>query len=377
MTTRLLIFLTDDTSSILVRGQLKFLINKDFDVHVGVCQSSRLEVNKFDDGVVVHPIDFVRQPSPLRDLRSLIQAIRLIHNLRPDVVHASTPKAGLLGMIAARMCRIPIRAYQVRGLRYESETGLARWLYRGAERLAMTCATEVLFNSESLRALAEQDALVDEHRGIVLGSGNGVDCDHFSPARSGERTNNLRSLGIPDDACVIGFVGRMTRDKGISDLVEVFDSIAAISTWLLLVGPFEDGDALSSDLRTRIRRHPRIVHRDWIDDPRVAFTSIDVLAFPSYREGLPNAVLEAQACAVPVVGYAATGTIDAVIDTETGFLVPVGDRKALENSLRVTLEDHQLRQRLGIRAREYVITSFQQRDVWERIAAVYRSTPRV
>ena len=119
---------------------------------------------------------------------------------------------------------------------------------------------------------------------------------------------------MPDDATVVGFVGRFTRDKGIADLIGAFTSTLRErgDVWLLLVGQFEDGDPVPPDVRRTIESDDRIVTVPWLADTGVAYRAMDVLAFPSYREGLPNVPLEAQLCGVPVVAYAATGTVDAV-----------------------------------------------------------------
>ncbi len=368
---RVLVLLTDEMSAVLVRGQLGSLIESGCSVAVGTRRTSANSF--FDDGTEVHHIDFVRQPSPIADVRALAQTVRLIRKIGPDVVHTSTPKAGLLGTIAAWLCRVPVRVYQVRGLRYETETGGRRRLYRLFERISMRLATHVLFNSASLRTLAESDRLIEPGRGVVLGSGNGVDTQRFTPVANEDRQRARHGFGIPENATVIGFVGRLTHDKGIADLMSAFDELTAENVWLLLVGTFEAGDPVDSHVVTAINSHPRIVHREWVDDTRDVYAAIDVLAFPSFREGLPNVPLEAQACGVPVIGYAATGTVDAVVDGETGVLVSIGDRSALADSLATVLDDADLRENLGQQGREFVSTNFQPEAVWARIAEMYRS----
>jgi glycosyltransferase involved in cell wall biosynthesis len=370
----------------LVRGQLAYLIDSGIEVSVGTRMVER-DNSPFDPGVEAHHIDFVRQPSPLADLRALWQTIQLIRRLRPDIVHASTPKAGLLGMIAARLCRVRIRVFQVRGLRYETEVGYRRRLFRFLERTSIALGTHVFFNSNSSLAIAQRDHLIEPGNVIVLGSSSGVDATRFTPITTAERMQCREEIGLPLDAQVIVFVGRLTKDKGTEDLVDVFTSPDFTTTgftntgftsgegdgfWLLLVGTFEDGDRISPSVRRTIAEHPRIVHHPWMDDTRRAYATADVLAFPSYREGLPNGPLQAQACGIPVVAYAATGTVDAVVDGETGILVPVGDRKALRHALLQVLEDEELRLRLAHAGREHVVTHFQPHKVWEQMVDIFR-----
>lgn len=377
-----LVLLTDPTSSILVRGQLSHLIHHGF--RVGVLTSGRDSdgPSRFDPMVAVHHVDFVRRPSLRADLRALRQVIALVRMQKPALVNASTPKAGLIGMIASRLTRVRVRVYQVRGLRYETETGWRRLFYRVTERVAMRLATHVLFNSSSLRSVAEQDHLLAPGRGIVLGSGsgNGIDVERFHPATPTQRRDQRARFGLPDDAVVIGFVGRLTPAKGLPDLIAAFDSFGPAensdvtrSPWLLLIGSTEPEDPLDDSTRRLIAENPRIVHVEWLDDTAPVYAAMDVLAFASYREGLPNVPLEAQACGVPVVGYAATGTVDAVVDGHTGLLVPVGDRVALSTSLRAIVDDSEQRARLGSEARRWVAATYACTTVWERLAEAYRT----
>ncbi len=347
--TKVLYLLTDEISSVLVRGQLGHLVEAGFDVTVAARRSTPTEPpepDKWDAGVHVQHLPFVREPSPLADLRALWTTIRLIRRLRPTLVNASTPKAGLLGMLAAWLCRVPVRVYVVRGFRFETARGWRRRLFRSLEWVAFRCANHVLFNSRSLMTIGEQERLITPGRGEVIGggSGNGIDVARFADDTLPTRAAARERFGLPADATVVGFVGRFTRDKGIADLVSVFTSTLRGSpelpdVWLLLVGQFEDGDPVPEAVRATIVGDERIVTVPWLDHTGVAYRAMDVLAFPSYREGLPNVPLEAQLCGVPVVGYAATGTVDAVAPDQStvadsgpgssSALVTVGDVTAL------------------------------------------------
>jgi glycosyltransferase involved in cell wall biosynthesis len=333
--------------------------------------------NGWDHGVAVEHLPFVREPSPIADLRVLGATIGLIRRVRPAIVNASTPKAGLLGMLAARVCRVPVRVYVVRGLRFETAAGWRRRLFRRSEWVAMRCANHVVFNSRSLLAVAERERLVPAGRAEVIGggSGNGIDVARFGPDVLPARSDARRDLGLPPDARVVGFVGRFTRDKGIADLIDGFRSMLSerADVWLLLVGQFEQGDPVSADVRRVIESNDRIVIVPWLADPGVAYRAMDVLAFPSYREGLPNVPLEAQLCGVPVVAYAATGTVDAVGDGVGGVLVPVGAVEALAAALAELLDDPVRRQAIGDRGSEWVVERFDQRSLWNRLVDRYRS----
>jgi glycosyltransferase involved in cell wall biosynthesis len=364
---RVLYLITNDISARFLRGQLGYLIEHGFDVEVGTRLSD--PPAEFDDGVVVHDLPYEREPSPIADLRALVATIRLIRRLRPDVVNASTPKAGLLGTIAGWLARVPQRAYVVRGLRFETLTGRRRTVLRWLERLATACATDVVYNSTSLLDVAEAEHAVRRGRGRVLGagSGNGIDIARYADLPS--RTTARAALGLRPDVKVIGFVGRLTRDKGIVDLVEAFSEVADDAT-LLLVGDFEDADPVPDEVRRTIAESPRIVHMPWVDETRRVYPAMDVLAFPSYREGLPNVPLEAQLCGIPVVAYAATGTVDAVVRGHGNRLVPLGDVAALSVALGSSPEDPE-------GSSGWVAEQFGSDRVWSRLNDLYEGGARV
>ena len=286
--------------------------------------------------MTVEHLPFVREPSPVADLRALWATIRLIRRLRPTIVNASTPKAGLLGMLAAWLCRVPVRVYVVRGFRFETATGWRRRLFRSLEWVAIRCANHVLFNSRSLMAVGEREGLIKPGRGEVIGggSGNGIDVSRFADDVLPTRAEARERFGLPAEATVVGFVGRFTRDKGIADLVERvhLDAARAARRVAAAGRPVRGGrprPARRAGRRSNTTNGSSPCRGS--TTPGVAYRAMDLLAFPSYREGLPNVPLEAQLCGVPVVGYAATGTVDAVAPGSA--LVPVGDVQALSEEI--------------------------------------------
>jgi glycosyltransferase involved in cell wall biosynthesis len=376
--TRVLYLLTDEISSVLVRGQLGHLVGEGFDVTVAAHRSASHEPpepGKWDDGVSVEHLPFVREPSPFADLRALWATIRLIRRRRPTIVNASTPKAGLLGMLAAWLCRVPVRVYVVRGFRFETATGWRRRLFRTLEWVAIRCANHVVFNSRSLMDVGEREGLIATGRGEVIGggSGNGIDVSRFADDVLPTRTQARERLGLPADATVVGFVGRFTRDKGIADLTDAFTSTLRQrpDMWLLLVGQFEEGDSVPLAVRETIEHDERIVTVPWLDHPGVAYRAMDLLAFPSYREGLPNVPLEAQLCGVPVVGYAATGTVDAV--APGSILVPVGDVDALSGAILAQVDVETGRSSSERQEATWVVENFERTRLWSGLVDRYHA----
>ena len=207
------------------------------------------------------------------------------------------------------------------------------------ERVACLCAHRVICVSESMRQKAIDLGIVDARRTVVLASGSyaGVDTNRFAPtAEVLRRADQLRrQLRIPSEAPVVGFVGRLTRDKGIAELVEAYLKLRKRfpELRLLLVGDVEDADPLPPKTRHHIESESRIIHTGFVEDPVPYYHVMDVLAFPTHREGFGNAAIEANAAGKPVVAARATGVVDSVIDGVTGILVPVGDAGALAEAL--------------------------------------------
>jgi glycosyltransferase involved in cell wall biosynthesis len=365
------------TAHVLLAGQLEGMRGEGFDVTVVSSPGAELGAVGSREGVATVSVPMARAINPVADAVALARLLRVFRARRPDLVNAGTPKAGLLGMIAARITRVPVRIYTLRGLRLETTTGATRSVLAATEWVAAACAHRVVCVSASVRARMIDLGLARAAKSLVLGPGssNGVDTQRFRPAEPAERAQARSALGLPPDACVVGFVGRFTRDKGIEDLLGAFTRVvvpAVGSARLLLIGDFEEGDAVPAAVRERLRDTPGVHFAGFVSDTAPCYRAMDVLAFPSYREGFPNAPLEAAASGLPIIGYAATGTVDAVVDGVTGTLVPVGDADALGAALRDTLGDYALRAAHGHAGRKRVVREFRREVVWARWAAFYR-----
>jgi glycosyltransferase involved in cell wall biosynthesis len=286
----------------------------------------------------------------------------------------STPKAGLLGSLAAMLCRVPVRIYFLRGLKLETCAGIKHRILLATERIASACAHVVLCNSDSLRNRALDLGVASKTKLCVLGAGssNGVDIRRFAPG-----SNNLRHrLGLPQDAPVVGFVGRLTRDKGLPELVEAFDAILAArpDAHLLLVGWFDASeDALDDDLRSRIRNHPQIHLTGFVPDTAPYYRAMDVMVLPTWREGFPNVVLEAAASGIPVITTLATGSRDAVVPEVTGLLIPPGYPEAISESVLQLLRDPRRCRRMGRAARAWVLDHYVNDRVLGATVRYYKS----
>ncbi len=329
------------------------------------------------EGALSVAIPMEREIHPLKDLRSLWNLYRAIRHTRPELVDVSTPKAGLLGSVAATLARVPCRVYTLRGLRLETATGFKRWILWLAERIACACSHRVVPVSESLRLRAIQLRLVSADKAHSLGNGScGVDTDRFTPKnRATETVQQLRrNLGLTGNESVIGFVGRFVKDKGIRELVQSFRelSLSRPNLRLLLVGDFENGDPVEPEIRQYIVTTPAILTPGFVADTAPYYALMDVFVLPTYREGFPVVPLEAQASAVPVITTNATGAVDSVRHGVTGFIVPVGDAKALTSAIDAMLRKPEMALDMGHAGRKWMVSDFRPEVIWHAHAKMYR-----
>jgi glycosyltransferase involved in cell wall biosynthesis len=360
-----------------MRGQLASLRESGFEVSVITSPGERLDAAEHSEGIKIHAVPMAREVSPWKDLKSLVRLYQVVRRLRPSITNVGTPKAGLLGGIAAWLARVPCRFYTLRGLRCETTRGLKFRILLLSERIACSCAHRVICVSESLRQKAVALGIVEPHRTLVLGSGssNGVNFSQYSPTLPLlQSAAKLRlELKIPLESQVVGFVGRLTHDKGIAELVKAFSRLRGTSRTLrlLLVGDFEEGDPLPKDVRREIETNSKIIRTGFVPEAAAYYHLMDVLALPTYREGFPNAVLEAHAAGKPVVATRATGVVDAMVDGVSGIMVPVGDAETLAKSLELLLTNKDLAAAMGRAGHERVRREFQQERVWGDLARKY------
>lgn len=298
------------------------------------------------------------------DIVSLIRLFRVFRSRKFDVVHSTTPKAGLLCAIASYAAGVPIRLHTFTGQPWATMSGVKKNILKICDRVIGTLNTHCYADSPTQKNFLVENSIIKKESISVLGQGSlaGVDLTRFNKARyPSEFVSELRStLGIPLNGKVILFVGRITPEKGIQELMDAFIKVAAADDLihLLLVGPVEEKgcgviDAFASD-----RAWARVHQVGFTNEPEKFMALADVLCLPSYREGFGTVVIEAAAMGIPTVGTSIYGLSDAVVDGVTGLLVPPRDANALGRALAILLDDIALLQEMGKRANVRAVEEF-------------------
>jgi glycosyltransferase involved in cell wall biosynthesis len=360
-------------------GQVRFLKKRGW--KIGAISSPAKELVDFGRQleIQVFPVDMRRRFSPLGDIRAIWQMHGYLRRIRPNIVSALTPKAGLLAMICAVFTRTPIRIYHMLGLRYSTFKGVQRAFLWGCEWLTCHLAHRVICVGPSLYRYALSERVSPEKKIMVIHSGSisGVDAVcYFNPARFPEDARDVtrRQYDIPPGANVIGFVGRIVNDKGIKELIEAWELLRdrMIAVHLMIVGRIEDEDPIPRNILDIIRASPEIHQTGYVPDISLLYRAMDILVLPTYREGFPNTPLEGSAMELPVIVTRVVGCVDAVQEDLTGLIVPPKDSRALAEAIERYVHDPALRIKHGRAGRERVLMNFQPEPIWQAIFYEYQ-----
>lgn len=362
--------------NLLLNGQLQYL-NHYFDVTAISGEGKDLDIVNEREGVKVHPIEMHRKISLIQDVKSLWCLYQYFRKEKPDIIHSITPKAGLLSMIAGKMAGVPVRMHTFTGLIFPHKDGYMKHTLILMDRLLCKAATHVYPEGKGVREDLLNHKITNKPLKVIAnGNVNGVDVEYFHPeAFSEDAKEQLRaSLEIKKEDFVFVYVGRLVIDKGLRELVEAFDTISKNhkNVKLILVGPKENAqNPLKKNMFEIISNNENIISVGYQQDVRPYFSVSDVFVLPSYREGFPNAVLQAGAMGLPSIVTDICGCNEIISNNENGIVISKKNQKELEMAMAKFLQNNDLKDKLGANTRKIITDCFDKNYVWNELRKEY------
>lgn len=357
----------------LLQGQLKMLAET-YEVIAVSSPGKDLEEVAKREGVRTVAIAMERHIAPLKDVVSLFRLIRLFRKERPRVVHSLTPKAGLLAMMAAWLCRVPVRIHTFTGLVFPTATGGKQRLLMMTDRLTCFCANVINPEGKGVKRDLERYHITSKPLHIIgNGNINGIDLKYYD--RNEEVMAEAKKYR--EEGCfTFCFVGRIVRDKGINELVSAFGRLQRElpQVRLLLVGPFEQElDPVTPETEQEILHHPAIRFMGWQNDIRPFLAAADAFVFPSYREGFPNVVLQAGAMGLPCIVTDINGCNEIIEEGRNGSIISPKDEEQLYKMMKLWAETPEKIQTYAAQARKQIAERYNREELWAKLRETYKN----
>jgi len=369
---------------IFCKGQLK-MFSEHYEVVAVSSPDKELKWIEEREGVRTIPLKMARNIELWTDIKALWKMIKVMKKEKPYIVHSMTPKAGLISMLAAKICGVPVRMHTYTGLVFPTTTGMKQKILIWMDKLLCACATYINPEGQGVANDLKRFNITKKPLHII-GNGNvrGIDAEYWKK----ESTNLHKDFLINDNdnedensllrteqsTFTFVFVGRIVGDKGINELIEAFKRLKPHSAKLILVGPYEENlDPIKPETKSEIDNNPNI---EWVgmqSDVRPFYEQADAFVFPSYREGFPNTVLEAGAMGLPSIVTNINGANEIIIPEENGLIIPSKDADALYQAMQRFIDEPDLIAKMKVNARPMVIDRFEQKYIWNELLKVYQS----
>jgi glycosyltransferase involved in cell wall biosynthesis len=371
----LIVTTTSLTISTILKHQPKHL-NKKLDVFIATSKDDTFEDIKKNEGLTPHNIPMYRGINPFYDIYSIFCMVKLILKIKPDIVHSYTPKAGLITMLSAFICRVPIRIHTFTGLIFPSISGLKKNIIISIDRLICFCATKIVPEGEGVKSelIKYKVTRKDLH---VIGNGNiaGIDTGYYCTDLPEVRESSdklRRRLNLPKNIFTFIFVGRLNKDKGVDELISAFNMLDKKRCHLLIVGPIDTHGAIADKTIFNIKNSTSITWLGFQKDIRASLAVSNALVLPSYREGFPNVLIQAGAMDLPSISTAVSGANEILKENETGFIIPIRDVESLYLKMEylMSIEEEELKE-IGREARKRVKTLFEKTDYLIKLEELY------
>lgn len=342
--------------------------NTDWDITF-ICNYDRQFEEKLPDYIHYIPVKMERGIS-FGGIKTTVEMRRIFKREKFDLIQYSTPNASLYASLAGFLAGIPVRLYCQWGMAFVGFSGIKRRILKALEKLVCSLSTWIEPDSKSNLNFAHEQGLYPQSKGSVIwnGSASGVSLKKFDISQKSNYRNAIRSrYGIPDDAFVYGFVGRITRDKGINELLSAYKQLLSDNTYLILVGREEIGDNIDKDLLNWSRESENVIYTGSTTVVEQYLSAMDVYILPSYREGFGSGVIEAEAMGLPVIVSNIPGPTDAILKDKTGLVVEKADVKSLKEAMETIRNDRELYRSLASESHGFAEENFEQDKLFKDI----------
>lgn len=381
MTKILRITTVQESLESLLKGQLKFFKSQGYNLSMAsaITALDRIEALEKQEDCKHYNLPLTRKITPIKDFIAIWKTYKLIRKLKPTIVHTHTPKAGMVGMIAAWFARVPIRLHTVAGLPLMEREGFIKKILIIIERITYAFATQIYPNSFGLKDYINQNISKDAKIKVIgQGSSNGINTFNFSRSKEiideSEQIRLKLNININDYIWI--FVGRVVGDKGINELVEGFDVFQKEypNNSLLIVGSYEkELDPLKTQTENLLESHEKIFHIGFQKDIRPYLCLSNSLVFPSYREGFPNVPMQAACMGLSLILSDINGCNELITNDESGLLIPPKSVEAITDAMKRLYLSKKFGKQIGINAYHEVIQKYSQPIVWNHILLEYES----
>lgn len=357
-----------------LKGQAKFL-SQYYQVEIITSNSNNIENIRKYENVDIKILDFNREINIFKDLKVLFKLVLYFFKTEPDIIYTLTPKAGLLGMIAGFISRVPHRIHNVVGLPHLEAKGKTKFILESTEKITYLFSTKLFCNSLNLRDIISP---ITKKKVNIIGKGsvNGVDINYFKDTFSKEeKLETLNKLSLNKNDFILAFVGRIVKDKGINELVSVFDKLSLKYSFLklLLIGDYKnERDTISSTSQQIIKNNKSIVYIEFQEDIREYLSISNLFVLPSYREGLPNVLIEAGSYGIPLVATNINGCNEVIINEENGILVEKKDEVDLFNAIERFIIDSKFYNEIKNNARKNIVDRYSQEYFYKELLKEFK-----